>query len=271
MPNSNPETLPDLARATRARPATGPIIMALILREMATTYGRSPGGYIWAVLEPVAGIALLTFVFTLAFSAPPLGQSFPMFYATGFLIYAAYLNLSNKLTVAIRFSKPLLFYPAVRFTDPLMARFVLNALTECVVAAVVLTGIVLIFALEPTFDYLTLTIALGLTLLLGLAVGTLNCALVSLFPVWERVWAIANRPLFIVSTIFFVFESVPQPYRDLLWFNPLVHVVGLARRAVYPAYDASYVSIPFVAGVAGTTCLIGLILLSRWYREIINN
>ena len=27
---------------------------------MGTTYGRSPGGYLWAILEPVAGIALLS-------------------------------------------------------------------------------------------------------------------------------------------------------------------------------------------------------------------
>jgi len=266
-----PDALPELPPATRPRPTTGPIVLALMLREMATTYGRSPGGYVWAVVEPVAGIALLTFVFTLAFSAPPLGQSFPLFYATGFLIYAAYLNISNKLTVAIRFSKPLLFYPAVRFTDPLLARFALNAATEWVVAALVLGGIVQSFSLDAGFDYVGLSVAFALTLLLGLGVGTLNCALISLVPVWERVWAILNRPLFIISTVFFVFETVPQPYRDLLWFNPLVHLVGLARRAVYPTYDASYVSIPFVAGVAGMTCLIGLIILARWYREIINN
>lgn len=266
-----PNPLPDLPPATRAGPATGPTVLALILREMATTYGRSPGGYLWAVVEPVAGIALLTFIFTLAFSAPPLGQNFPLFYATGFLIYTAYLNISNKITVAIRFSKPLLFYPAVRFTDPLAARFILNAMTEWVVAATVLGGIVVVFALDTGFDYLILSMAFALALGLGLGIGTLNCALVSLFPVWERVWAILNRPLFIVSTVFFIFEAVPQPFRDLLWFNPLVHVVGLARRAIYPSYDAGYVSVAYVAGLAGVTCLLGLILLARWYRQIINN
>ena len=58
--------------------------MALIIREMATTYGTSPGGYLWALLEPVAGIALLTFVFTLALDTPPLGQNFAFFYASGY-------------------------------------------------------------------------------------------------------------------------------------------------------------------------------------------
>jgi ABC-type polysaccharide/polyol phosphate export systems, permease component len=53
-------------------------IMALILREIATTYGRSPGGYVWAVLEPAAGIALLTLIFSAGFRSPPLGTVFSL-------------------------------------------------------------------------------------------------------------------------------------------------------------------------------------------------
>ncbi|WP_430450396.1 ABC transporter permease [Rhodophyticola sp.] len=63
---------------------------ALILREMSVTYGRSPGGYIWAVLEPAAGIGLLVLVFSVAFEAPPMGSNFAMFYATGMIPFLAY-------------------------------------------------------------------------------------------------------------------------------------------------------------------------------------
>ena len=51
----------DPMRANRFRmPRT---IVALVLREMATTHGRSPGGYVWAVLEPVAALIVMTVVF----------------------------------------------------------------------------------------------------------------------------------------------------------------------------------------------------------------
>ena len=49
--NFAPPTKPDLP--TNRRFASFRAIGALILREMATSYGRSPGGYIWAILEPV--------------------------------------------------------------------------------------------------------------------------------------------------------------------------------------------------------------------------
>ena len=71
--------LPHSARLHRRRFASLRAIGALILREMSTSNGRSPGGYLWAVLEPAGGIALLSLVFAAAFRNPPIGISFPMF------------------------------------------------------------------------------------------------------------------------------------------------------------------------------------------------
>ncbi|MEL6475009.1 MAG: sugar ABC transporter permease, partial [Pseudomonadota bacterium] len=39
-----------MAKRQRRRFASLRSIIALMLREMATSYGRSPGGYLWAVL-----------------------------------------------------------------------------------------------------------------------------------------------------------------------------------------------------------------------------
>ena len=53
-----PPMTPLTPRAPR-RFATVRTSVALMLREMVTTYGRSPGGYIWAVVEPVAAATAL--------------------------------------------------------------------------------------------------------------------------------------------------------------------------------------------------------------------
>lgn len=68
-------------------------ISALVLREMATTYGRSPGGYIWAILEPVGGIALLSILFSLAFLHPALGSNFQLFYASGLVPLTVFTSI----------------------------------------------------------------------------------------------------------------------------------------------------------------------------------
>ena len=109
-------------------------VLALVLREMATTYGRSPGGYIWAVLEPCLGIILLTAIFSTAFDAPPLGDSFPIFYASGLVPFTVFVALNSKIGTALVFSKPFLAYPSVTFIDVLLARFLINAITQIMVA-----------------------------------------------------------------------------------------------------------------------------------------
>jgi len=246
-------------------------IMALILREMATTYGRSPGGYLWAILEPVAGTALLTFVFSLILRTPPIGDNFPIFYATGLLPFMMYVEISSKVSQSISFSRPLLFYPTVTYFDAILARFILNFITQTMVFTLIIAGIIFLFDAQMIINTQSIIFSLVMAGALGLGVGAMNCFLNSVFPIWIRVWAIFNRPMFIISCIFFVYESIPEPYRGILWYNPVVHIVGEMRHAFYFTYDAIYVSGVYVFSVSGCLFMLALILLNRYHRDILNN
>lgn len=252
-----------------SRPGALQSIAALILREMATTYGRSPGGYLWAILEPVAAIALLSFAFSLVFHAPSLGASFPLFYATAYLPYMLFHDVSTKTAQAIRFSRPLLNFNAVAWVDVLLARFALNFFTHLLVGSLVIGAMLLFFETRASPDLVIVAIAIGTVGLLAFGVGTLNAFLFLSFPVWERIWTIATRPLFIVSGIFFLFEDAPAEFRDALWFNPLFHVTGLMRKGFYSTYDANYVFVPYGFSVGAGLLVLGLMLLSRYGDELV--
>ena len=108
-PASDPGYTPVLAEVTcQRRFPTLRAVSALILREMATTYGRSPIGYLWAVLQPAISIFVITFVFTLIMRTPPLGTNFVIFYASGFVPYTMYRTINTSLSASIQFSKSLL-------------------------------------------------------------------------------------------------------------------------------------------------------------------
>lgn len=266
------ENTPSFPKAPPARRAqTLRTVAALMLREMSTTYGRSALGYLWAILEPAAGIILLTFVFSLAMASPPIGSNFPLFYASGILPFMAYLSVSNKVSQSIKFSRPLLFYPSVTFLDALFARFALNGLTEALVGTVVLSTILMLFDVEIILDPSALATGFTMALALAFGIGTLNCFLLTAFPLWERIWAVLNRPLFIVSCIFFIFDDVPQPYQDYLWWNPIVHVIGMMRSGIYVTYEAAYVSPLYVYLLSLVTAATGLLLLRRYHSDLLNN
>ena len=77
------------------------MIAALVLRGMGARNGRSAGGYLWAILEPLGGTLLLAFAFSLMLRSPPLGTSFILFYATGTIPFRLYSAMANQVSGAI--------------------------------------------------------------------------------------------------------------------------------------------------------------------------
>lgn len=251
--------------------ATGRTIMALLLREMTTRFGRSPGGYIWALLEPIGAILIFALGFSLLFKTPPLGSSFILFFATGFLPFNLYQNISLMVARALTFSRPLLFYPAVTWVDAIVARFTLNALTGILVTFLLFSGIILATETRTALNMIPIVQSVGLALLLGLGVGILNCALIGLIQVWDVIWSVVTRPLFLGSGVLFIFEDMPPVAQDILWFNPLVHILGIMRQGVFPLYEPHFVSVTYVLFCSLIPLFFGVLLLSRYHRDILNS
>lgn len=258
------------AEAGNRRFASSRTVAALILREMSTRYGRTPGGYLWGIVEPLAAIMILSLAFSLVMRTPSLGTSFILFYAAGYLPFDLYQTLSVTIARAIGFSRPLLKYPAVTWVDAVIARFLLNSLTGILITTLLMTGILMVIDARTVVDFPPIVTAIGLAMILGLGVGVLNCALAGLFPLWEMVWSIVTRPLFLASGIIFLYDIMPPLARDILWYNPLIHVVGRMRTGFYPTYTAPYINEIYVLSIALICLVLGLVLLGRYHRDILN-
>lgn len=245
-------------------------IVALMQREMISTYGRSPGGYIWAILEPVLAIAFLSIFFSLLLRSPSLGTNFPLFYASGALPFLFFNGVSAKIALSIRFSRQLLAYPKVTFIDAIMARLILNGVTQVVVFAIIINGIIVLYGLRLIIDYPSIILSFTMVFALSLGVGVFNCFLFAMLPLWDRVWNILTRPLFILSGVLFIPEDLPVTVREILIWNPLMHVVGIMRRGLFATYDASWASPVYVLGISFSLMLVGLIFLSRYHTIILN-
>jgi len=259
-------------RSTRdrlPRAASLRTIAALVLREMSVTYGRTPGGYVWAVLEPALGLALLVFVFSAGFRTPPLGTNFAIYYASGLLPFFTFMNISMKVQQAINYSNQLLNYPRVTFMDALLARLVLGVLTQLAVSVLIFTFILTMYETRTVLRLDLLLNAYAMAITLGFGVGVLNCLLVSRHAIWGTVWSVITRPLLFVSGVIFLHDSIPEPYRTWLEWNPLVHVTGEARRAFYYSYTGGYVDPVFAYGVAAICAAVGLLMLQSYYRDLL--
>ena len=245
-------------------------ISALILREMTTRYGRTPGGYIWALLEPLGMIIILGYAWSLLSRTPALGTSFFLFKATGFMVLQMFLNVANQTGRAMRFSRPLLFYPRVTWLDAVLARFILNAAVTALVSGVILGGILVLEGIRTVPDVPRIFQAMGLAALMGLSVGMLNCYLFERIPVWEQIWSIGTRPMFLVSGVIFIYEDLPQIGKDVLWYNPVLHLTGIMRDGFYPLYRPEYISGVYLGFWCLVPLLTGMLLLRQYHRDLLN-
>lgn len=246
-------------------------VMALMIREMSTTHGRYPIGFIWMFLEPLGTILILATVFSYALRNPVLGDSFALFYATGYLPYIMFMHTQNRVSGAISFSQALLKYPRVNIFDSLMARAFLSLVTISVISFVVITVIIAVFQSSRNIDFGGIMMAYLLAFGLGVAVGSVNCFLFTRVNFWRSIWGIMNAPMFIVSGIFFTYEILPPAVQDYLWYNPLLHILGMSRASFYPNYEAYYASVVFVFGVIIVFMTLGFTLLSVLSRDYIND
>ena len=119
------------------------VLFALVVREMSTKFGRSWGGYLWAIVEPLGGILLLTIVFSLALRKPPLGTNFALFYATGVIPFYLFNKVTSTVGAAIDSNRGLLTYPVVQPLDAVLAKFITDFLTMFIIGVLLFPDIIL--------------------------------------------------------------------------------------------------------------------------------
>lgn len=234
---------------------------ALLVRDFMTAYGRSPLSVLWAVAEPVIGIALLTLVFSQISHVAPMGSSYPLFYATGYLPYLFFTSIQGKAMNALKQSKATMSHAKITFVDIIFVKVTLQALIMTCVMVIVYGGIWWIYQPPERMDVSLMGLFFVLGVFLGTGIGVMNAGLAAVFPPWEKVWGVLMRPLFLISGVFYPFSAMPPSLQDILWWNPVLHLVGMNRQAVYQGYESSYISLMFLLVVSLISATLGFALL----------
>jgi len=243
------------------------VIIALILREIGSHDSRSSLGFLWAIIDPIATVAILSLTFSLITRTPPLGTNFPLFYITGVVPFHIYALISVRVSGSVRFSRQLLGFPGVTILDTLLARAILSFLIQVIVFVALCLGVIYFYGLRVNFDTQPVLLGLAMAGLLGLSVGAFNSVLFMLFPAYDNLWGMANRPMMIASGTLVMIDDLPSWLFNILWWNPVAHMVAEVRHGFYPTFYAGWASPTYVFVFCGITFLIGLATLERYAHE----
>jgi len=234
------------------------VVGALVLRESRTRFGRNRLGFSWAVVEPLAQVALLGAAFELMGRSGPNGTDIFMFIAAGVVPFHAFSKMTTRCMGAVDANRTLLSYPLVKPVDAVAARALLEAaIYAAVFVLTAAAGIALGLGALPA-DPLRVAAGLALGAALGLGVGLAACAAASLVPTVERLVPVAVRVLFFTSGLFYSLSMLPSEAAAALSWNPLVHVTETVRAGMFAGFDGSAASLGYLALWALAAVTLGL-------------
>jgi ABC-type polysaccharide/polyol phosphate export permease/tetratricopeptide (TPR) repeat protein len=237
------------------------VIHALIIRETRTRFGDSTLGYGWALLEPVLHILMLSLAFAvLMHGRPPIGTQFFIFYYTGIIPYHIFVHTSSSMTYAVTANGSLLQLPLVGTFEVILARGLLELVTDVLVAAVLLTGFGAIGLGTLPHDFGGVAAASAVVWLFGCGCGFLNAVANAFFKSWDKIWAQLTRILYFVSGIFYVPGNMPEWIRDRLAWNPVLQAVDWFRASFFADYLPHWLDRAYLLAVTGSVLLVGMAL-----------
>ncbi|MEW6765350.1 MAG: ABC transporter permease [Pseudomonadota bacterium] len=243
------------------------VVSALMLRELKTRFGAHRLGAVWLFLEPAAHIVLLMLVFGFIRDRSLAGIEFSVFILTGLVPFFMFKSIALRIMDGLDSNRGLFAYRHVKPMDTFIARVLLEVLLYSTVFALLSLALlwlgVNVTLVEPLEFLLIMLLLAALGLGLGLILSVVGHALLEA----KSIVRLAFMPLYFLSGIFFPLTIIPQPYRDWLLWNPLLHAIELIRGAFFVNYPVAHgISTMYVLAVAVVLGFIGLWLYR--YRRL---
>lgn len=260
--------LTTFARPSGPLAAQGRVILAIMLRDIRTRFFGHGLGFLLAIAWPLAHILILLGIYAAAGRAAPFGDSGALFFATGLAPFMAFSYMSRFVMFSVVMNRPLLAFPAVKITDLLFARGLLEALGACCMVIVLATILALAGVDVTPRDPVEAAYAFGTALLLGLGYGVANGLVAVAVPTWMTGYALVIILMYIFSGVLFVPDALPEQLRVILAVNPAVHLVEWMRSAYYEGYGTLVLSKPYVLFCA-VSSLFGGLVCERVFRGLL--
>jgi len=253
------------------------LVLNLTLRELRAKYRRSFLGWTWSLLNPLATVALYSFVFGSLFgSKAPTGDpsgltQFSLYLLCGIIPWGFFATVTNMSTNAILGNAGLVRKVAF----PRQALVIAQVLFMVVQTSIELTLVaaILLIAGSPLLPWLPFVLVL-LALLAIFAAGIAMA--VSVLTVYFRdlpyLWTIVTQVWFFLTPIVYSFESVedklnPVAARVVGW-NPMTMFVRSFRHVIFDGRHPDFGTMGILSLVAAGSLSVGLTIFVRFNRRL---
>lgn len=243
---------------------------ALFLREALARLFAGRATWFWLLAEPVLGIAIMLFIFTVIRLRTIGGIDTMLWLIVGMLGFYMFRRTGTQVQGAISANRALFTYRQVLPVDTALVRAGLEGLLMVAVASILLTVAALLGHSVVPADPLTVLEAFFGLWLAGLGFGLVTSVAIDLVPELGRVLKLVMSPLMIMSGVIIPLSAVPPPYLGWLLLNPVAHGLEAARLGFAPYYHAvPGLSIAYLYAFGLVSVFFGLALHRRFAAKLV--
>ncbi|MGI4952455.1 MAG: ABC transporter permease [Janthinobacterium lividum] len=247
----------------------GRVIMALIMREIHTRYGRENIGFLWVIGEPILFCGGVAIVWTAIRPAHEHGLPVTAIVITGYVPLTMWRHAIGRAVKAFESNGSLLFHRQVTPLDIITARVALEVAGTIMAGIVVMLGAIITGFMDPPAD-------LGL-IYLGLIYHTFFCyASALLISALSETSELVEKSVSVISYLsipfsgaFTMVDWVPVQAQAILLWSPSVHNLEMIRAGQFgPSVHAIY-DLYYDTWMTALMVLIGLSLTLRVRRHLV--
>ena len=220
----------------------------------------------WVIAEPAGQLAIMMVIFSMIGRVPGYGESFPFFLLTGIVMLTLYRQASTMVQGAVLGLSARTRLATIGLFHAAIARLLFNVVVAVVYTTLLAYGLGIIEGIDVAPAHpLIAAEAFVWAAILAFGVGLLRAAAAKFVPTVDRVYGVASRGLLFISGIFYVPSFMAPQIRDLLFYNPVMHLIELFRLGMYAEYPTIIYSPWFLKGFALASVGFGMAIL--WARR----
>lgn len=235
------ESPPSLWQQVRIQ---GRVVWALTLREMITRFGREGLGSLWLIAEPAMFIIGVMVIFS-QLHADHAGMSYAEYLAVSYPTLLFWRNGTGRVVKAIEVNRSLLHHLPIRPIDIIYARIIVEFSGSA--AAFIILFVILIYLgiCQWPADWLMLANGYLLVIAFSFAFVMIMAALAEFSDAIERTSHIILYLMLPFSGVFIPLYAVPEEFRDVLLYFPLINAVEYFHAGYYGGGMQTYYDIPY--------------------------
>ena len=244
------------------------LIRILAMRDVRLRYRQTAVGVAWVVLQPLIGAGLFAFVFGAVAQLPTGNEQVPYFVFSfvGLMIWNAFIQVFQKSSDSLVGNSGLvskIYFP--RVVLPLST--IHGVLIDFAVASVVLAILMASYGIVPTAALLFLPVSLLMAIMLAMGIGLMAASLNVTYRDVRYELPVISQFLLWASPVAYLASSVPQGWRWVLAFNPLVGILESFRWAVLGTPMTQWTPVVYSAVAAVLMFLLGGWVFQRTERR----